>query len=90
MAQLKDLHNQWLQDPEYQAAYDDMAGEFQLASAIISARKNAGITQGELAQRMSARQSLVARLESGTQNATIKTLHRIAQATGTHLKISFE
>jgi transcriptional regulator with XRE-family HTH domain len=39
---------------------------------------------------MNAKQSAISRLESGKQNTTIETLERIAKATGTHLKISFE
>ncbi|MEC4807405.1 MAG: helix-turn-helix transcriptional regulator [Jaaginema sp. PMC 1079.18] len=38
---------------------------------------------------MNAKQSAIARLESGKQNTTVKTLERIAKATGTSLKISF-
>ncbi len=38
---------------------------------------------------MSTKQSLIARLETGEQNTTIKTLNRIAQATNTRLHISF-
>ena len=90
MTKIDQLHQQWLKEPEYKTAYEEMAQEFEIASAIIAARTQAGLTQEELAQRMSARQSQVARWESGEQNATIKTLRRIAEATGTHLKISFE
>jgi len=39
---------------------------------------------------MDAKQSLAARIESGDQNTTVKTLLRVAEATGTHLKIKFE
>ncbi len=90
MSKVKDLHKKWLDDPEYQEAYQGMSDEFELASAIIAARDQAGLTQEELADKMEAKQSLVARLESGGQNTTIKTLQRIAHATGTHLRISFE
>ena len=90
MTKARDLHKKWLKNPEYKAAYDEMAEEFSLASAIISARSKAKFTQEELAEKMDANQSLIARLESGAQNTTIKTLQRIAQATGTSLKISFE
>lgn len=90
MTKVDQLHQQWLEEPEYKTAYEGMALEFQIASAIIAARTRAGLTQEELAQRMSAKQSQVARWEGGEQNATIKTLMRIAKATGTHLKISFE
>jgi hypothetical protein len=90
MIKVKSLHKEWMKDPDYQSAYNDMADEFSLASAIIAARCDAGLTQEELAEKMSAKQSMVARLEKGGQNITIKTLQRIAEATGTHLKISFE
>lgn len=90
MTNVDDLHKKWLKKPKYKAAYDSMAEEFELASAIISARSKAKFTQEELAEKMEAKQSLIARLESGAQNTTIRTLQRIAEATGTHLKISFE
>lgn len=90
MSDINNLHEKWLKDPKYKDAYTGMADEFVLASAIITARDYAGLTQDQLATKMRAKQSLIARLESGSQNTTIKTLQRIAEATGTHLKISFE
>ena len=89
MTLISDLHQQWLNDPEYQAAYEAQRPEFEIASAIIAARSSANLTQKELAELMSAKQSLIARLEAGEQNTTIKTLNRIAQATNTRLHISF-
>lgn len=90
MIHIKGLHQQWLQEPHYSTAYENRRGESERASLIIDARERAGLTQAALAVRLNTKQSLVARLESGKQNATIKTLKRIAEATGTHLKISFE
>ena len=90
MNKVTDLKKQWLKDPEFKTTYEGMADEFELASAVIEARAVAGLTQGELAERMDAKQSLIARIESGGQNTTVKTLLRVAEATGTHLKISFE
>jgi ribosome-binding protein aMBF1 (putative translation factor) len=90
MSGLADLKKQLLKDPEFKAAYESMANEFELASAVIAARAVAGLTQEELADRMGAKQSLVARIESGDQNTTVKTLFRVAEATDTHLKITFE
>ncbi len=90
MTKISQLHQEWLKDPDYKIAYEEMAMEFEIASAIIAARTQAGLTQEELAQRMQAKQSQIARWESGEQNATLKTLKRIAEATGTTLKISFE
>jgi transcriptional regulator with XRE-family HTH domain len=90
MTDVKDLHAKWMKDPSYRAEYEAMRPEFELAAAIIDTRTNAGLTQEQLAERMDAPQSLVARLESGTQNTTLKTLERFAKATGTHLRIVFE
>ncbi len=89
MTNISDLHQQWLNDPEYQAAYEAQRSEFEVASAIIAARTSANLTQQELAELMSTKQSLIARLEAGEQNTTIKTLKRIAEATNTRLHISF-
>jgi hypothetical protein len=35
---LDDLHGQWLERPGYKAAYDALAEEFAVASALIEAR----------------------------------------------------
>ena len=89
MTLISDFHQEWLKDPEYQAEYEAQRPEFEVASAIIAARSQANLTQKELAELMSTKQSLIARLEAGEQNTTIKTLNRIAKATNTRLQISF-
>ncbi len=50
MTLISDLHQQWLKDPEYQAAYEAQRFEFEVASAIIAARSQANLTQKELGQ----------------------------------------
>ena len=90
MTKVNKLHKEWHKDSNYKADFEAMNEEFEIASAIIEARSLAGLTQSELARRLKAKQSLIARLEGGADNTTIRTLQRIAMATGTHLKISFE
>jgi len=90
MTDLKTLKANVFENKDVKAAYGNMADEFALASAVIEVRALAGLTQKELADRMDAKQSLVVRVESGDQNTTAKTLLRVAEATGTHLKIIFE
>lgn len=58
MTQIAERHNRWIDEPEYQKAYKTMALKFEVASAVIAARKHAGLTQEELAQRMDAKQAL--------------------------------
>ena len=90
MSKVSDLHEEWGRDPEYQAAYDALQPEFELARSLIEARMGAGLTQAQLAKRMETTQSVVARLESGRVHPSTRTLEKIAQSTGTRLRISFE
>ena len=90
MTKLNELHENWMKDGEYRKAHGKLASEFALARAIIEARALAGLTQEQLAQRMKTTQSVIARLEGGRTRPSTQTLERLAAATGTRLKISFE
>jgi transcriptional regulator with XRE-family HTH domain len=90
MTNVSDLHRKWMKSREYRKAYEELAPEFALAHAVIEARVSAGLTQQQLARRMETTQSVVARLESGRTRPSTQTLERLAAATGTRLKISFE
>lgn len=90
MARISDLHKKWLKEPKYRKAYESLEEEFVLASAVIDARSRAGLTQAELARKMGTTQPVVARLESGRTRPSMRTLERLADATGSRLRISFE
>ena len=90
MTKVRDLHQRWMAKPGYRKAHAALAPEFALARAVIHARVQAGLTQEQLAKRMDTTQSVIARLESGRTRPSTQTLERLAAATGTHLKISFE
>lgn len=90
MTKVKDLHRGWMKDPKYKAEYETLEDEFQLVRTLIEARVSAGLTQTQLAQRMKTSQSYVARFESGELKPTTLQLKRLAKATGTRLKITFE
>jgi ribosome-binding protein aMBF1 (putative translation factor) len=90
MTKVNDLHKNWIKNKEYRKAYEELAPEFNVARAVIKARATAGLTQEQLAQRMETTQSVIARLESGRTRPSTQTLERLAAATGTRLKISFE
>lgn len=89
-ATLDELHREWLKRSGYKAAYEDLAEEYVLASAMIEARSAAGLTQQQLAERMQTTQTAIARLESGKVKPSTRTLEKFAAATGTRLRISFE
>ena len=86
-----ELHRKWLRDdPDYRAEFAALEEEFALASALIAARARAGLSQAQLAQRMNTTQAVIARLESGRVKPSTRMLERLAEATGTRLKITFE
>ena len=89
MTNIRDLHAEWMKDPGYRAEYDALEGEFALASALIRARADAGLTQEQLAERMGTKQEVIARWEGGRVMPSTRTLARLAKATGTTLQISF-
>jgi len=90
MARITDLHKKWMKEPKYRKAYESLEEEFVLASAVIDVRNRAGLTQEELARKMGTTQPVVARLESGRSRPSMRTLERLADATGSRLLISFQ
>jgi transcriptional regulator with XRE-family HTH domain len=88
MKKISSLHMKWMKNPAYRKEYAGLEKEF--ASAVSTARARADLTQEQLAERMKTTQSTIARLESGRAIPTVRTLQRIAEATGSRLKVEFE
>ena len=90
MTRISAMHKKWMKEPKYRKAYEALEEEFALASAMMDVRNRAGLTQKELARKMRTTQPVVARLESGRSRPSIRTLERLAEATGSRLLIRFE
>jgi transcriptional regulator with XRE-family HTH domain len=70
-------------DPEFQAAYEEAEEREGLSLALTEARRSAGLTQAELAQRLGVSQAQVARIEKrGYESYTLNTLRRYVAALG--------
>ncbi|MGH6913493.1 MAG: helix-turn-helix domain-containing protein [Geminicoccales bacterium] len=80
---LNELRTELLAQPGVRDAYEEQAPGYAIARAIIAARAHAGLSQAELAERMATSQPFVARLESGRTLPSMRTLLRVAEATGT-------
>jgi transcriptional regulator with XRE-family HTH domain len=61
-----------------------------LPAALASMRRERGVTQSEVANRMATTQPVIARLESGDGIPNLTTLERFSQAIGASLGVSFE
>jgi DNA-binding XRE family transcriptional regulator len=79
-----------LKDPEFRMHYAEERRALQLAMKIAKLREKKGLTQAKFAKLMGTSQQAVSRIESGEyEGFTLKTLEKIAEATGTRLKIDF-
>lgn len=90
MRKLSELTEKWMTDPTYVKEYDALEEEFSVINAVMAARVSSGLSQAQLARKMKTTQSAIARLESGKAHPSTRTLWKLAAATGTKLKISFE
>lgn len=76
-----------IKNPKLKAEYDRLQPEFTLISALIEARKDKGLTQTQLAQKIGTKQSVISRLEIGQGNPTLEFLKRFAKALNSTLEI---
>ncbi|UQO37196.1 helix-turn-helix domain-containing protein [Burkholderia cepacia] len=94
MATYKALRERALADPEVRAEYERLnREEFALLDAMLAARRAAGLSQAEVAERMGTKAPAVTRLEralaTGQHSPSIDTLRKYAAACGKKLVISF-
>ncbi len=79
-----------LRDRETRESFEEERLALQIAQRILHLREVLGLSQQTLADRMGTSQQTVSRLESGTyEGYSLKTLEKLAEATGTQLKIDF-
>lgn len=86
-----EMIGEWMQDADFVREYEDLGQEFALFDELLRARKEAGLTQAEVAERMATQPSVVARLESGggrrKHSPSLATLEKYAEAVGCRLEI---
>ena len=88
---LKTFKARALARPGVRKAYDALADEFSFIDQVLRARREAGLTQAEVAGRTGTTQSAIARLESGAarHSPSIATLQRYANALGYRVEVRF-
>ena len=79
-----------LKDPVFKAHYQEERQALMLAMKIAKLREKKGLSQQQMAKLMGTSQQAISRIESGEyEGFTLKTLEKIAEATGTRVKIEF-
>ncbi|NWD70745.1 helix-turn-helix transcriptional regulator [Pseudomonas gingeri] len=78
-------------DDVFAVAYTGLQDEFAALDVLLRARKSAGLTQAEVAERMGVKPSALARIEmslaSRKHSPSLETLRKYAQACGKSLTI---
>ncbi len=70
---MREIAEEWLKEPEFRAEYEALEPEFALASALIAARSQAGMTQEQVAEAMGTTQAVIARLEGSRVKPSTRT-----------------
>lgn len=87
----RQMVEEWKQEPEFKAAYDELEMEFTLLRELLLARQRAGLTQAEVAEKMGTKPPAVTRLETALSDQkhspTLATLKKYAQAVGCKLEV---
>lgn len=88
-----ELVAKWMKDPAFKAELDRLEREeMPLLDAILSVRKEANLTQEEVARRMNVSPPVVSRPErallTGKPSPSLRTLQKYAAAVGKRLQIS--
>lgn len=86
----EDIERRRRESAAFRAEHDRLAGFEQLARIVIMRRAELGISQEELARRMSTTASAISRIESGQHATSARTLKRLGEALGGHAVIGFD
>ncbi|HEY9852778.1 MAG TPA: helix-turn-helix transcriptional regulator [Leptolyngbyaceae cyanobacterium] len=85
---LKILHKMTAIDPEIEEMVRESSLNAELAQLIYNLRKQAGLTQAQLADRIDTKQSAIARLEDADyEGHSLSMLQKIARALNQRLEV---
>jgi HTH-type transcriptional regulator/antitoxin HipB len=64
-------------DPEFAKNYDNGYQEFKIGVMLKIARESAGLTQEQLAQKLSTKKSAISRIENHAEDIKLSTLEKL-------------
>lgn len=82
-----ELHDEWMRDPEYRAAYEAEEARERLQATLETWRKEAGLTSAQVADRMGVKPPTVSRMEKNATRMSYETLMRYASACGVRFSL---
>ncbi len=88
---LKDFKEKALANPEVAQEYNRLSAAYDLRKQLIKIRKEAGLTQEEIAEILHTKKSNISRLENVNSKVSPKlsTIEEYAKAAGYKLEVTF-
>lgn len=74
-------------EPEFAKDFEEGYEEFKIGVLLKQARKQAGLTQEDLAIKLGTKKSAISRIENHAQDIKISTIQKVANALGKNLEI---
>jgi HTH-type transcriptional regulator / antitoxin HipB len=74
-------------DPEFAEGLESGYSDFRFGVLLRQAREEAGLTQEEIASRLSTKKSAISRIENHAGDIRLSTLERYAKALGKQLSV---
>ena len=85
----KYVKNRKKSDPEFADGYDIGYEEFKIGVILKAARREAGLTQEQLAKKLHTKKTAISRIENHAEDIRLSTIEKYAEAIGKKLYISF-
>lgn len=76
------------QDPVFWKDFDERFETFKLGVVLKQARKEAGMTQEQIARELKTTKSVISRMENHATDIRLSTLEKFAKALGRRIEVS--
>jgi transcriptional regulator with XRE-family HTH domain len=77
-------------DPEFADGLESGYTDFKVGVLLRQAREKAGLTQEQVAERLSTKKSAISRIENSAGSMRLSTLERYARAIGWNLSLDLQ
>jgi HTH-type transcriptional regulator/antitoxin HipB len=84
----KYIHKRKKQNPDFWKDLDERFETFKLGVLLKQARKEAGMTQEQIARELKTTKSVISRMENHATDIRLSTLEKFAKALGRRIEVS--
>lgn len=77
-----------MRDPQFRAVYEDTQERRRIMEALVERRKTAGLTQQDIADRLTIGQNRISMIERKGADLRLSTMQRYARALNTRIRLT--